>query len=465
MELTLKCGQVGVLELCGGLILVSELGILDIGVHLLDLGLEVLDLINTALLTFPAGLLLLELILEVCKLLAELFKTLHRETVGLLLKRHFLDLELHYLAADIVKLCGHGVYLRADERTCLIDKVNCLIRQETVGYIAVGKRCGGDKGVIVDANTVVHLVALLEATENGYRVLDRRLIDHDRLEPTLKSCVLFDILAVLVERCRTDAVQLASCKHRLEQVACVHAALGLAGADYGVQLIDKEDYLALGLLDLLQNGLQTLLKFAAVLCTGYQCAHIQREYRLILKSFGDIATHDTLGKPLGDGGLADTGFAYENRVVLRLSRQDADDIPYLVITADDRVKLLLSCTLDKVGAVLFKCVIGILGVIARNGAVLDLGKLGGKSRLRDAVVCQNALHCRCCGGKNTYHQMLDGKVLVAEALCRFLGCLHHPVGLTGQVHIRVARDLGQRRNCGVELCKHGVAVNAHLAQQ
>ena len=215
MELTLKCGQVGVLELCGGLILVSELGILDIGVHLLDLGLEVLDLINTALLTFPAGLLLLELILEVCKLLAELFKTLHRETVGLLLKRHFLDLELHYLAADIVKLCGHGVYLRADECTCLIDKVNCLIRQETVGYIAVGKRCGGDKGVVVDANAVVHLVALLEATENGYRVLDRGLVDHDRLEPALKGCVLFNVLAVLVKRGRTDAVQFASCEHRL----------------------------------------------------------------------------------------------------------------------------------------------------------------------------------------------------------------------------------------------------------
>lgn len=153
-----------------------------------------------------------------------------------------------------------------------------------------------------------------------------------------------------------------------------------------MQLIDKEDYLALGLLDLLQNGLQTLLKFAAVLCTGNECAHIQREYRLILKSFGDIAADDTLGKSLGDGGLADTRLAYENRVVLRLSRQNANDIPYLVITADDRVKLLLSGTLDKVGAVLFKCVIGILGVIARNGAVLDLGKLGCKRRLCDAVI-------------------------------------------------------------------------------
>lgn len=67
----------------------------------------------------------------------------------------------------------------------------------------------------MNANAVVHLVALLKATENGYRVLDRRLVDHNGLEPTLKGGILFDVLSVLVERCRTDAVQLTSCKHRL----------------------------------------------------------------------------------------------------------------------------------------------------------------------------------------------------------------------------------------------------------
>ena len=59
--------------------------------------------------------------------------------------------------------------------------------------------------------------------------------------------------------------------------------------------------------------------------------------------------------------------------------------------------------------------------------------------------------------------MLDGQVLVAEALCRFFGCLHHSVGLSGEVDIVVAGNLGQGCNSGVKLCKHGVAVNAHLA--
>ena len=77
-------------------------------------------------------------------------------------------------------------------------------------------------------------------------VLDRRLIDHDRLEAALQGGVLLDVLAVLVERGGADAVQLAAGQHRLEQVAGVHRPFGLAGADDGVQLVDEQDDLPLG---------------------------------------------------------------------------------------------------------------------------------------------------------------------------------------------------------------------------
>jgi hypothetical protein len=42
------------------------------------------------------------------------------------------------------------------------------------------------------------------------------------------------------------AVQLAAGQHRLEHVAGVHGALGGAGADHGVQLVNEQDDLALG---------------------------------------------------------------------------------------------------------------------------------------------------------------------------------------------------------------------------
>ena len=49
-------------------------------------------------------------------------------------------------------------------------------------------------------------------------------------------CIDFDD-----ESGRTDAVQLATRQCRLEHVTGIHGALGLAGADHGVDLVDKQD--------------------------------------------------------------------------------------------------------------------------------------------------------------------------------------------------------------------------------
>ena len=137
LELLFKRGQIGIFEPCSRLILVAKLRVFDVGVHLLDPALELFDLVDAALFGLPAGFLLVEFILEVCKLLGELCKPVLRKLIGLFSKRGLLDLKLHYLAAHIVKLRGHGVDLRANERAGLINKVDGLIGQETVGYITV----------------------------------------------------------------------------------------------------------------------------------------------------------------------------------------------------------------------------------------------------------------------------------------------------------------------------------------
>ena len=91
---------------------------------------------------------------------------------------------------------------------------------------------------------MVDLVALLEPAQDRDRVLDGRLADVDRLEAALERGVLLDVLAVLVERRRADGAQLAAGEHRLEQVGGVDGALGGAGADDRVQLVDEQDDLA-----------------------------------------------------------------------------------------------------------------------------------------------------------------------------------------------------------------------------
>ena len=69
----------------------------------------------------------------------------------------------------------------------------------------------------------------------------RRLVDEHRLEAAGKGGVLLDMLAVFVERGRADAVQFAARQRRLQQVRRIHRAVGLAGADQRVHLVDEQD--------------------------------------------------------------------------------------------------------------------------------------------------------------------------------------------------------------------------------
>ncbi len=72
-------------------------------------------------------------------------------------------------------------------------------------------------------------------------------LDVNRLEPAFERGVLLDVLAILVERGRADAPELAAGQGGLEQVGGVHRALGLARADDEVQLVDEENHPALRL--------------------------------------------------------------------------------------------------------------------------------------------------------------------------------------------------------------------------
>ena len=72
------------------------------------------------------------------------------------------------------------------------------------------------------------------------------------------------------ERGGTDGAQLTPSQRRLQHVGGVHGALGGAGANQGVQLVDKENDLTFGFGNFLQNRLEAVLKFTAVFRSGHQ---------------------------------------------------------------------------------------------------------------------------------------------------------------------------------------------------
>ena len=203
----------------------------------------------------------------------------------------------------------------------------------------------------------------------------RRLADVDRLEAALERGVLLDVLLVLVERGRADGAQLAAGEHRLEQVGRVDRALGGAGADDRVQLVHEEDDLALGVGDLLQDGLQALLELAAVLGAGEQRADVEAMTLRSRRRLGDVAGDDALGEALDDRGLADAGLADQHGVVLGAAGEDLDDAADLVVAADDRVELAVLGGLREVAAELLQRLVLVLGALVgdavRAADVLD----------------------------------------------------------------------------------------------
>ena len=152
----------------------------------------------------------------------------------------------------------------------------------------------------------------------------------------------------------------------LSRLRRVDGALGRARADDRVQLVDEEDDLALGGLDLVEHGLQPLLELAAVLGAGEQRADVERPDALALQALGHVARDDALREPLDDRGLADAGVADQHRVVLRAAREHLDHAPDLLVAADHRVELALLGARGQVAAELLERLVGLLGILRRD---------------------------------------------------------------------------------------------------
>src|SRR5699024_6959106 len=161
-----------------------------------------------------------------------------------------------------------------------------------------------------------------------------------------------------------DHPQLTAGEHRLEHIAGIHRGVASgSGADDRVELIDERDDLAIGVLDLLEHGLEPFLELAAVLRPGDHGRQVEADERLVPQGFGHVSGDDPLGEAFDDGGLADAGITDEDRVVLRSAGEHLHDAAHLLVTADHRVELALACGGGEVDAELLERLHGLLGVL------------------------------------------------------------------------------------------------------
>ena len=185
----------------------------------------------------------------------------------------------------------------------LVDQVDRLVRQVAVRDVARRQVRCGLHGFVRDGDLVVLLVALADAHQDVDGLLERGLLDHDRLEAALEGRVALDVLAVLVERGRADALELAAGQRRLEDVGRIDGALGRAGADQGVQLVDEQDRVV-GVAQFLDDLLEPFLELAAVLGAGHERPDVEGQHALVEERLGHVSGDDAVGQALGDGRLA-----------------------------------------------------------------------------------------------------------------------------------------------------------------
>ena len=291
-ELALEIGNDAIGEPAGFGVIALALRRDEIVAGGVELLLELVGGAELVLLGPPAGGQRRRFLLDLGEFGFELRQAILGGRVGLLAQRLLLDLELDDAAIELVELFGLRIDLDAQARGRLVDEVDRLVGEETIGNIAVRQGRRGDDRRIGDPHAVVKFVFFLEPAQDRDRILDRRLGHEDRLETAGECRVLLDMLAIFVERRRADAMQLAARQRRLQEIGRIHRPLGLAGADQRVHLVDEQDDGALRRGDLVEDGLQPLLEFAAIFGAGDERPHVEGEQLLVLEQFRHVAVDD-----------------------------------------------------------------------------------------------------------------------------------------------------------------------------
>ena len=92
-------------------------------------------------------------------------------------------------------------------------------------------------------------------------------------------------------------------------------------------------------LELLEYGLEPLLKVSAVFGTRQERAHIERIDRSLFENLRHVAFGDAPGQPFSNGRLAHTGLSHQKRVVFSAAAEGLNDPLNLLLASDEGIDL------------------------------------------------------------------------------------------------------------------------------
>ena len=88
-----------------------------------------------------------------------------------------------------------------------------------------------------------------------------------------------------------------------------------------MQFVNEEKNASFAGRDFLEEGLEAVLKFAAIFRAGDHRAEVHRDELFVLERFRHVAADDAPGQAFDDGGLAGARFADEDGVVFGAAGQ------------------------------------------------------------------------------------------------------------------------------------------------
>ena len=206
-------------------------------------------------------------------------------------------------------LARHVNVFDVDASAGFVQGVDGLVGQVTVAEVTVGKLHAGFDGLWCVGDQVMVFVSRLDVVQDFDGLGGRGRLDEDLLEAAFQGSVFLDILAVFVKGGGADALQLTTCQGRLEHVAGVERAVGVASADEGVDLVDEE-YDVVVFLQLVEDGFNALLKLAAVFGAGYDGTDVEHDDAFLEQRAWHAMLYDADGEAFSDGRLADARFTY-----------------------------------------------------------------------------------------------------------------------------------------------------------
>ncbi|MNQ82081.1 hypothetical protein D3C85_971240 [compost metagenome] len=238
-------------------------------------------------------------------------------------------------------------------------------------------------------------------------------------------------------------MQFAARQRRLEHVARVHRAFGLARADHGVQLVDEDDVAAVVLAQLFQHGLQAFFELAAELGAGQQGRQVQGQHALAAQALGHFVVDDALRQAFDDGGLAHAGFADQHGVVLGAALQDLDRAADFVVAADHGIQLALAGALGQVHRVLGQgFAVGLAFGAGDVFAAAHGVDRGFQGLLLQARFTQDAAGVALVVGQRQQEE-LAGDVGVAAARGFLVGARQHALQVAAHLDVVFALHLRQ----------------------